>query len=91
MNRRFFEACYYSSVYDSDYHTPLGRFSMVDISRAGIVSVPNKVGVGKTFRRELSEDGSIVRYWHPLWLSRNRARKTAPGGDGVIYTVVYGN
>ena len=39
-------------------HTPLGRFSMVDISILGIVSVPKR-SVLKTYRGELSEDVSF--------------------------------
>ena len=61
------------------FHTPLGRFSMLDISTVGIVSVPKKVGVGnvspRAFRRR------IVRYWHTLGCRAIELGK---------YTVVYG-
>ena len=40
------------------YHTPLGRFSMVNISTVGIVSVPKKRAL-ETSRRELSEGVSL--------------------------------
>ena len=40
------------------YHTPLGRFSMVDISTVRIVSV-SKRSAAETSRRELSEDVSF--------------------------------
>ena len=45
-------------VYDGEYHTPLGRFSMVDISMVGIVSVPKQSAL-KTSRLELSKDISF--------------------------------
>ena len=34
------------------HHTPLGRFSMVDISTVGIVSVPKRSAL-ESYRREL--------------------------------------
>ena len=37
------------------YHTPLGRFSMVDISTVGIVPLPKKVVVG-SISSKASED-----------------------------------
>ena len=40
------------------YHTPQGRFSMVNISRVGVVSVP-KWSTLETSRGELSEDVSF--------------------------------
>ena len=39
-------------------HTRLGRFSMLDVSTVGIVSVPNR-SVLETSRRELLEDVSF--------------------------------
>ena len=70
----------YRAVYDSVHHTPLGRFSMVDISMVGIVSVPKRIGVGnvspRAFRRR------VVRYW-------NRAWKTAPRGCDTPRRVRY--
>ena len=48
--------CY--TVYDSEYHTPLGRFSTLDISTVGIVSVPKKPAL-ETSRRKLSEHVSF--------------------------------
>ena len=63
-------------------HPPPGRFSMVDISTVGIVPVPNTVGVGKTCRRELSEDLS-VRYWHPLACRAIELGKPPPGVCGT--------
>ena len=48
------------TVYDGVYHTPLGRFTMLDISTAaGIVSGAEKVGVGTSRRRDRSEDVSF--------------------------------
>ena len=45
-----------STVHDGEYRTPLGRFSMVDVSTAvGIVSMPKRLAL-ETSRRELSED-----------------------------------
>ena len=55
---------------------PWSRFSMVDVSAVRVVSVSKTVGIGtispRAFRRR------IVRYWHPRWLSSNRAWKIAP-------------
>ena len=39
------------------HHTPLGRFSMLDISTVGIVSAPKRSALEPS-RRELSEDVS---------------------------------
>ena len=64
-------------------HVPLGRFSTVDISTVGIVSVPKNVGFGsispKAFRRRM------VRYWHPLGCRAIELEKPPKGG--VIYAV----
>ena len=46
------------TVYDGAYHTPLGRFSMLDISTVGIVPVPETSAL-ETFRRVLSEHVSF--------------------------------
>ena len=43
---------------DGVYRTPLGRFSMLDISTVGIVSVPKRSAL-EASRRELSEDVSF--------------------------------
>ena len=72
----------------SIYHTPLGRFSMLDISTAvGIVSVPKEIGVGnispRAFRRR------IVRYWHPLGCRAIELGKPPQGVCDV--TAAYGN
>ena len=49
----------YRTVYDGIYHAPLGRFSVLDMSRVvGIVSVPKKQALERS-RRELSEDVSF--------------------------------
>ena len=45
-------------AYDGVYHTPLGQFSMLDISTVGIVSVPKR-SVLEISRGELSEDVSF--------------------------------
>ena len=60
----------------SHYHIPLGRFSMVDISTVGVVSVP------KSLRwKHLAE--SFPKTYRPVlatsWLSSYRAWKTAAG------------
>ena len=70
-----YEYVYTSTVYDGVYHTPLRRFSMLDISTVGIVSVPKKCrrwehlaeSFPKTYRSVLA----------PSWLSSNRAWETA--------------
>ena len=62
-------------------HTSLGRFSMLDISTAGIVSVPKsrrcKRFVESFFRRRVVRYVTLVA---PSWLSSNRAWKTASRG-----------
>ena len=45
-------------VYDGVYYTPLNRFSLVDISAAGIVAVPKSSALEPS-RQELSEDVSF--------------------------------
>ena len=80
----------YVPVYDGVYHTPLGRFSMVDISTVlivGIVGIVGIVPVPKTSalercRRELLKTYRSVLA--PSWLSSNRAWKKLRGG--VSYT-----
>ena len=78
-------------MYDGVYHPPLGRFSMVDISTVGIVSVPKRSAL-KSSRRELSEYVSfgigsvLVRYWHPLGCRAVEFGK--PPQRCVMYTVV---
>ena len=68
-------------------HTPLGRFSMVDISTVGIHSVGvKKVSVGNisqiAFRRRST---SIVRYWHPLGCRRAIELGKTPHQGCVIF------
>ena len=46
-----------TTVYDGVYHTPLGRFSMLDISTFGVVPVPRSALA--ISRRELSEGVSF--------------------------------
>ena len=62
----------------------VGRFSVLNISTVGIVSVPKKAVVGnispRAFRRPHRSE------WAPSWLSSCRARKPPQGG--VKYTVV---
>lgn len=58
------------------YHIPLGRFSMVDISTAGVVSVPKS-----RLWKHLAE--SFRKTYRPVlatsWLSSYRAWKTTAG------------
>ena len=77
--------CSYTTVYVY-HHTPLGRFSMVDISTAvGIVPpVPKKKRTAleksrreKAFRTRIYR--SVLALLAPSWLSSSRAWKTAPG------------
>ena len=63
----------YTTVYTT--HT-LGRFSMLDISSVGIMSVPKKVGVGKHLAESFPK--TYYSVMAPSWLSSNRVRKTAP-------------
>ena len=46
------------------YHTPLGRFSMLDISTTGVLPVPENVGVGNVLPRAFRRRS--VRHWHSL-------------------------
>ena len=71
--------------YDGVYHTPLGLFSTLDISTAGIVSVPKR-SVVEISRRELPR--RVVQYWHPLGCGAIELGKLLQGG--VTYAVVYG-
>ena len=73
--------------YDGEYRTPLGRFSLVDISTVGMVPVPKRSAFGnvspRAFRRR------DFRNWYALsWLSSDRAWKHAPGVC-VEYTVEF--
>ena len=79
----------YTTVY---YHNPLGRFSMLDISTVGVVSVP-KVSVPKGSALQTFTESFPKTYrWRlaPCWSSSNRARKTVLGGCDIkpSYTVV---
>ena len=56
MNETFTSCQYYRSC--TLLYTPLGRFSVVDISTVGIVSV-SKRSAFETSREELSEDVSF--------------------------------
>ena len=66
------------------HHTPLGRFSMLDISTVGIVSVPKRSAL-ETSRRELAEDVRIVWYFRILLVVEQSSVENAPTG-GVRYT-----
>ena len=48
----------------SHYHTALRRFSMLDISRVGIVPGAKNAGVGIMSRRAFRR--RMARSWHPL-------------------------
>ena len=63
------------------YHTPLGRFSTLDISAVGIVSVPQRSTL-ETSRRKLSEHVSFGI--GTLWVVEQSILVC------VIYNVVYG-
>ena len=67
-------------------HTRLGRFSMLDVSTVGIVSVPNR-SVLETSRRELLED---VSFGVGTLLVVEQSSLDQPPQGGVICTVVYG-
>ena len=71
----------YTTVY---YHTPLGRFSMVDISTVGIVSVPRKSAL-EASRGELSEDVSFSI--GTLQVVDQSSLESHPRG-GMIHTAV---
>ena len=45
-------------TFDGGYHTPLGRFSAVDVSKVGNVSAPKRSAL-EASRRELSLDVSF--------------------------------
>ena len=74
----------YRTVY---IYTPLGRFSTLDISTAGIVSEPRRSGGWKHLARELPEDVSFG-IGTPLVVEQSRALETAPGvwGNTPSYT-----
>ena len=79
-------------VYDgwSVYHTPMGRFPMVDISSVGIVTVPRR-SVLETSRLELSEDASFGIGTLLVVAKSSMENRPSESRGGVIYTVVYGN
>ena len=72
-------------MYDGVYHTPLDRFSMLDASTVGIVSVPDKSAL-EASRRELSEDTS---FGIGALLVVEQSSFGKPPQAGAIYSVVY--
>ena len=70
----------------SHYYTPLGRFSMLDISPAGKVSMPKRASVGSILSRAFRR--RMVRYWHRFGCRAIDLGKPPQGG--VMYTLVYG-
>ena len=71
------------TVYDgwSVHHPPLGRFSMVDISTVGIVSVPKRSSLETAITESFGETYRSVLT--PPWLLSNRVWKTTPAGRDI--------
>ena len=64
------------------YNNPLGRSSMLDISTAaGTLSVPKKVGIGKSISPSegFPKTYRFFGYWHPLRCREIKLGKNAPG------------
>ena len=84
--RRLDNAMLYHRIPYSIYHTPLDRFSTLDISTF-INSVEGQNGRrSNDFAESFPKTYRLVLT--PSWLSSSRARKNAPGG-GVIYAVLH--
>ena len=81
------DLCLRSAVYDGVYHTPLGRFSMVDISTIGVVSVPKRGRRWKRLAESFPKTCGLVSA--PSWLSSNRAWNTASGWYDIPGTPSY--
>ena len=72
---------------------PLGRFSMLDMSAVGVVSVPKRLTLATSLADSFPKTVRIARCWHPVLVCRaTELGKTAPEGCSMFYTlfVAYG-